>query len=52
LWSGNVTHTVLQAGDTIYVPDKVTGTGHLKNVGQTVQILSGMAVAANVLRTF
>lgn len=51
-WSGNVAHTVLQPGDTIYVPDKVAGTGHIKNVGLTVQILSGMAVAANVLRTF
>jgi hypothetical protein len=43
---------VLQPGDTIYVPDKVAGTGHFRNVGQTIQILSGVAVAANVIRTF
>jgi protein involved in polysaccharide export with SLBB domain len=51
-WSGNAGHTVLQPGDTIYVPDKVAGSGHLKNVGQMVQILSGVAVAASVVRTF
>jgi protein involved in polysaccharide export with SLBB domain len=51
-WSGNAGHTVLQPGDTIYVPDKVAGSGHLKNVGQMVQILSGVAVAASVIRTF
>src|SRR5262249_45760412 len=51
-WSGNASHVVLQPGDTIYVPDKVAGTGHFKNMGQTVQILSGVAVAAQVIRTF
>jgi protein involved in polysaccharide export with SLBB domain len=51
-WSGNASHVVLQPGDTIYVPDKVAGSGHLKNVGQAVQILSGVAVAASVIRTF
>jgi protein involved in polysaccharide export with SLBB domain len=51
-WSGNAAHVVLQPGDTIYVPDKVAGSGHMKNVGQMVQILSGVAVAASVIRTF
>ncbi len=51
-WSGSVSHAVLQPGDTIYVPDKVAGTGHFKNIGQAVQILSGVAVAASVIRTF
>jgi len=51
-WSGNAAHVVLQPGDTIYVPDKVAGSGHLKNVGQMMQILSGVAVAASVIRTF
>jgi protein involved in polysaccharide export with SLBB domain len=51
-WSGNVMSTVLQPGDTIYVPDKVGGSGIFKNLGQSVQILSGVAVAASVIRTF
>jgi protein involved in polysaccharide export with SLBB domain len=51
-WSGNVSHVALQPGDTVYVPDKVAGTGHFKNIGQSIQILSGVAVAANVIRTF
>ncbi len=51
-WSGSVLDAVLQPGDTIYVPDKVAGTGVLKNAGQYVQIISGVAVAASVIRTF
>lgn len=51
-WSGSVSRTLLQPGDTIYVPDKVAGSGHFKNIGQSVQILTGVAVAANVIRTF
>ena len=51
-WSGHVGSTTLQPGDTIYVPDKVQGSGIFKNVGQTVNILSGIAVAASVIHTF
>jgi protein involved in polysaccharide export with SLBB domain len=51
-WSGNVMSTVLQPGDTIYVPDKVGGSGIFKNLGESVQILSGIAVAASVIRNF
>jgi protein involved in polysaccharide export with SLBB domain len=52
-WSGGVTSTILQPGDTIYVPDKVQGgSAVFKNVSQSVQILSGAAVAASVIRTF
>lgn len=51
-WSGSVMSTVLQPGDTIYVPDKVGGSGIFKNLGQSVQILSGVAVAASVIRNF
>jgi protein involved in polysaccharide export with SLBB domain len=52
-WSGGVTSTILQPGDTIYVPDKVQGGSAIfKNVSQSVQILSGAAVAASVIRTF
>ncbi len=52
LFSGSVTSVVLQPGDTIYVPDKVSGSGLFKNFGQTAQILSGLAVAARVITTF
>ncbi len=51
-WSGGVTSVVLQPGDTIFVPDKVSGSALFKNISQSVQILSGAAVAASVIRTF
>jgi hypothetical protein len=51
-WSGSVVNALLQPGDTIYVPDKVAGSGILKNAGQYIQIVSGVAVAASVIRTF
>jgi protein involved in polysaccharide export with SLBB domain len=51
-WSGSVTSTTLQPGDTIFVPDKVSGSGMLKNAGLYIQLLSGVAVAASVIRTF
>jgi protein involved in polysaccharide export with SLBB domain len=52
LFSGNVTQMALQPGDTIYVPDQIAGTGHFKNIGESVQILSGIAIAANLIRSF
>lgn len=51
-WSGSVSQAVLQPGDTIYVPDKVTGSGMFKNMGMSVQMLTGVAVAASVLKNF
>ncbi len=52
-WSGNVLSTTLQPGDTIFVPDKVSGGNPiLKNAGLYIQLLSGAAVAASVIRTF
>jgi protein involved in polysaccharide export with SLBB domain len=51
-WSGGVTSAVLHPGDTIYVPDKVSGSSLFKNISQSVQILTGVAVAASVIRTF
>ena len=51
-WTGNVGSTVLQPGDTIYVPDKVGGSGMFKNMGMSMQMLSGVAVAASVIRNF
>jgi protein involved in polysaccharide export with SLBB domain len=51
-WTGSVGSSVLQPGDTIYVPDKVGGSGMFKNMGMSVQMLSGVAVAASVIRNF
>jgi len=54
-WSGNVMSVVLQPGDTVYVPDKVSGGGSSKifqNLSQTMSLLSGAAVAVSVIRTF
>jgi len=51
-WSGNVLSTTLQAGDTIFVPEKGAGTGIFKNLNQTISLLSGAAVAVSVIRTF
>jgi protein involved in polysaccharide export with SLBB domain len=51
-WTGSVSSTVLQPGDTIYVPDKVSGTGVFRNMGLSVQMLSGVAVAASVIKNF
>ena len=51
-WSGNVLGTILQAGDTIFVPEKGAGSGIFKNLSQTISLLSGAAVAVSVIRTF
>jgi hypothetical protein len=51
-WSGNVLGTTLQAGDTIFVPEKGAGAGILKNLSQSISLLSGAAVAVSVIRTF
>ncbi|HEY1939526.1 MAG TPA: SLBB domain-containing protein [Candidatus Angelobacter sp.] len=51
-WSGNVLATTLQAGDTIFVPEKGAGIGIFRNLTQTISLLSGAAVAVSVIRTF
>jgi protein involved in polysaccharide export with SLBB domain len=52
-WSGNPLSVALQAGDTIFVPEKGAGSSAIfKNLGQTIQLLSGAAVAVSVIRTF
>lgn len=51
-WSGSVLSTVLQAGDTIFVPEKGAGAGIFKNLTQSISLLSGAAVAVSVIRTF
>jgi protein involved in polysaccharide export with SLBB domain len=51
-WSGDVLATVLQPGDTVYVPEKITGPDKLKIFAEMAQILSGMAIAARVAFSF
>lgn len=51
-WSGDVLHTTLQAGDTIFVPEKGAGAGLFKNLSQSISLLSGAAVAVSVIRSF
>lgn len=52
-WTGNVLDTTLQAGDTVFVPDKPSGGSALiKNLSQSVTLLSGAAVAVAAIRSF
>ncbi|HEY6348057.1 MAG TPA: SLBB domain-containing protein [Candidatus Angelobacter sp.] len=51
-WSGNVLSTVLQPGDTIYVPEKISAGDKLKIFSESAQVLSGLAVAARVAISF
>jgi len=51
-WSGNVLNTILQPGDTIFVPEKISGGDKLKLFAESAQVLSGLAVAARVAISF
>ena len=51
-WSGNVLNTVLQPGDTVYVPEKISSGDKLKIFAESAQVLSGLAVAARVAISF
>jgi protein involved in polysaccharide export with SLBB domain len=51
-WSGNVLSTVLQPGDTIYVPEKISNGDKLKLFSESAQVMSGLAVAARVAISF
>jgi protein involved in polysaccharide export with SLBB domain len=51
-WTGSVLDTTLQAGDTVFVPEKGGGSALFKNITQTISLLSGAAVAVSVIRTF
>ena len=51
-WTGNVLETTLQAGDTVFVPEKASGSGIYKQLSQSIQLLSGAAVAVSVIRSF
>jgi protein involved in polysaccharide export with SLBB domain len=51
-WSGNVLSTTLQAGDTVFVPEKGAGPSLFKTLSQSITLLSGAAVAVSVIRSF
>jgi protein involved in polysaccharide export with SLBB domain len=51
-WSGNVLTTVLQPGDTIYVPERISNGDKLKLFSESAQVMSGLAVAARVAISF
>lgn len=52
-WSGKVLDVTLQPGDTVFVPDKASGGSALiKNLTQSISLLSGAAVAIGVIRSF
>ena len=50
-WSGSVLNTVLQPGDTVYVPEKISSGDRLKTYSTIAQMLSGLALAASVAVT-
>ncbi|MCU1308050.1 MAG: polysaccharide export protein, partial [Acidobacteriaceae bacterium] len=47
-WSGDVLSTVLQPGDTVYIPEKLPGNSKLKAFGQAISVLSGVALTSRV----
>ena len=51
-WSGSVLSSTLQPGDTVYVPEKISGSDRIKMFAETAQVLSGLAVAARVAISF
>jgi protein involved in polysaccharide export with SLBB domain len=51
-WTGNALNTVLQPGDTVYVPEKIASGDKLKQFAEISQVLSGLAVAARVAISF
>ena len=51
-WSGNALSTVLQPGDTVYVPEKIASGDKLRLFAESAQVLSGLAVAARVAISF
>ena len=52
-WSGNVLDAILQPGDTVFVPDKASGgSAVMKNLSQSIGLLSGAAVAVAAIKSF
>jgi len=53
LFSGGVERAAMQPGDMIVVPEKIYSVSNkFKNVVQSAQIVTALALAANVARTF
>jgi len=51
-WSGNVLSSLLQPGDTVFVPEKTSSNDKLKFWSESAQVMSGLAVAARVAISF
>ncbi len=51
-WSGGVLSTTLQPGDTVFVPEKVSGPSKLAIYSQAAQVISGVAIAAHLAGAF
>jgi protein involved in polysaccharide export with SLBB domain len=47
-WSGDVLSTVLQPGDSVYLPEKFPGNAKMKAFVQAVSVLSGVATTAHI----
>ncbi|MCU1284836.1 MAG: polysaccharide export protein [Acidobacteriales bacterium] len=47
-WSGDVLSTVLQPGDTVYVPERYPGNAKMKAFVQAISVLSGVAATARI----
>ena len=53
LWTGGLLNTVMHAGDTVVVPEKVFGDSHVwKDILDTAQLTTSLAIAARVATSF
>jgi protein involved in polysaccharide export with SLBB domain len=53
MFSGGVTSTVMQPGDTIVVPEKIiSDNATLRNILSAAQVMSSIAIAAGVVASF
>jgi protein involved in polysaccharide export with SLBB domain len=52
-WTGGILNTKMNAGDTLVVPEKiVTGSTFWKDLAQSAQVVSAVAIAARVATSF
>jgi protein involved in polysaccharide export with SLBB domain len=52
LWTGSPLATLLEPGDTVFVPEKISGSDKLKLYAEIAQVASGALVAAKVAGIF
>jgi protein involved in polysaccharide export with SLBB domain len=53
MFSGGVTDTVMQPGDTIVVPEKIiSDNATMRNILSAAQVMSSVAIAAGVVASF